>query len=451
MKAFKLIIIGLFISMMQITAQTGLASGTQYGIGEDSIRCMRNLSLYSEDFRNKSFKEAFVSWEKVFNECPAATVNIYIDGVTMIKQQIAENRDAGKFEELYQLLMKVWDRRIEYFGDHPRVPTPSIKGFKAVDMLTYKRNDSQVLKEAYGLLNEAVTALGRRSDPRFLATLMNSAVNVYRMGEIDAEVLVNKYTLILDIVDHQLKDPSQQAFHAILEEVKVGVEGLFASSGAANCEIIEKIYLPQLEDNKYDLAWLKRVSQLLARGLCEDTELLYQVSEFQHNIEPSSSSAYGLARMYLKSRDIPRAIEFYNDAIRLSEDDNQRGDYLHHLALIHLSQENYSLARTNALRAIEAKPNWGAPYILIGRAYAASANSVGSDDFEKKAVYWAAVDKFMRAKSVDPSVTAEANDLIKDFTLHFPALNDIFFRNMKQGDTFTIGGWINERTTVRAR
>ncbi len=450
MRALKLLALGLIISL-QAAAQTGVASGTRYGVGEDSVRCVRNLSLYTEDFRNRNFKEAFPAWKAVFEECPAASVNIYIDGVTMIKQQIAANRDAAKFEELYQLLMKVYDQRMVYFGDHQRTPTPAIKGSKAVDMLQFKRDDNQVIREAYELLNDAVTGLGRRSQPAFLLTFMNTSVNMYRMGNIDAETLVKNYTLISDVIDFQLKDQGHARFHDTLEEVKGGVEGLFASSGAASCQIIEQIYGPQLEANKFDLAWLKRVNQLLARGLCEDTDLLYKVSEYQHNIEPSSASAYGLARMYLKTRDIPRTIEFYNEAIRLAEDNNQRGEYLYQLAMIYLTQDNFVASRTHALRAIEARPNWGAPFLLIGRAYAAAANSVGADDFEKKAVYWAAVDKFMRAKSVDPSVTDEANEQIRIYSAHFPALDEIFFRNMQQGQTYTVGGWINERTTVRAK
>jgi hypothetical protein len=54
MKTFKLIVIGLVISIAQANAQTGADSGTKYGVGEDSIRCVKNLSLYNEDFRNKN-------------------------------------------------------------------------------------------------------------------------------------------------------------------------------------------------------------------------------------------------------------------------------------------------------------------------------------------------------------------------------------------------------------
>jgi tetratricopeptide (TPR) repeat protein len=451
MKAFKLIVIGLVISVAQASAQTGADSGTKYGVGEDSIRCVKNLSLYNEDFRNNNFDAAFPAWEVVFNECPAATVNIYIDGANMLKDKIKKNRDAAKFEELYQYLMKVHDQRLQFFGDHPRMPAPTIKGGKAIDMLTYKRDDSEVVQEAYGLLKEAITALKRSAQPAYLATFMSTSVNMYGMGQISAEDVVNNYTLISDIVEQQLKDQSKSSHHEIYEQVKAGVESLFASSGVATCDVIIKIYEPQLEDNKFDLAWLKRVSQLLARGLCEDAELLYKVSEYQHNIEPSDASAFGLARMYLKSGELDRALEYFNQAVELTDDATQKGEYLYQMAILHLSQDRYAQSRSHALRAIEARPNWGAPYILIGKAYAASANSIGSKELEKKSAYWAAVDKFMRAKSVDPSVAEEANEQISIYSAHFPAKDEVFFESLEVGATYMVGGWINERTTIRTK
>jgi hypothetical protein len=119
--------------------------------------------------------------------------------------------------------------------------------------------------------------------------------------------------------------------------------------------------------------------------------------------------------------------------------------------MIHLSQSNFQAARTLAIRAADAKPNWGAPYILIGKAYASSANAVGTNEFEKNAVYWVAVDKFMKAKSVDPAIAEEANEQIRLYSAHFPPKTELFMQGFQLGDTYTVGGWINERTTVREK
>ena len=73
------------------------------------------------------------------------------------------------------------------------------------------------------------------------------------------------------------------------------------------------------------------------------------------------------------------------------------------------------------------------------------------EEFDQKAVYWAAVDKFVKAKSVDPQLTDEANRYIEAYKARFPDGETIFFYNYKQGDSYTVECWINEKTTVRAR
>jgi tetratricopeptide (TPR) repeat protein len=155
--------------------------------------------------------------------------------------------------------------------------------------------------------------------------------------------------------------------------------------------------------------------------------------------------------MYLKADDVTKALKFLNEAVELSDDNKQKADYLYQIGMIHLSNERFVQARSFALRAIEARPEWGMPYMLIGQAYALSANSIGSTEVEKKSAYWAAVDKFMKAKSVDPSIADAANEAIRTYSAHFPPINEVFFENLEEGQTYEVGGWINERTTVRAR
>jgi hypothetical protein len=112
---------------------------------------------------------------------------------------------------------------------------------------------------------------------------------------------------------------------------------------------------------------------------------------------------------------------------------------------------NLSQAKTYALNSAELDASSGYPYLLIGNIYAAASKSCGEDDFQQKAVYWAAVDKFAKAKSIDPALTDDANKFIEAYRPHFPDNETIFFQGYKEGDKFTVGCWINEVTTVRAR
>jgi hypothetical protein len=54
-----------------------------------------------------------------------------------------------------------------------------------------------------------------------------------------------------------------------------------------------------------------------------------------------------------------------------------------------------------------------------------------------------------RAKSVDPASAAEANRWINRYAQYMPTREDVFLRNLKTGDRFYIGCWIQEYTTIR--
>lgn len=451
MKAFAIITLGLLLSTVQAFSQKGVEDGSKYGHGEDSIQCLKNLSLYTELVKQDRYDEAMPYWETAFNECPLSTRRLYTDGEKIMEHKIKHAENQAEKDKYFDELMNVYDQRMKYFGDHPRYGIPYIKGKKAISMLDFKKDDSEIRKEAYGLLKESVEEDGKSAQPAVLGIFMTSTVAMFNDGEIQAEDVVNNYTTIIDLLNAQIENPKMAKYKSTLEDLAGKIEELFARSGAADCNTLDRIFSPQLEEHKEDLPWLKRVSRLLANEMCEDMDLLYKVSEYQHNIEPSHSSAYGLARMYLKSEDTDRAAGYYKEAINLVEDDAQKAKYYYQLGLVNLAGNNFSSARSNALKAIEANPEWGQPYILIGKAYATSASSIGDDEFTHKTAYWAAVDKFLRAKSVDPEVADEANNLINVYVKHFPEEKEIFFQGLEKGGSYTVGGWIGERTTVRSK
>jgi len=451
MKAFAIITLGLLLSTVQAFSQKGVEDGSKYGHGEDSIQCLKNLSLYTELVKQDRYDEAMPYWETAFNECPLSTRRLYTDGEKIMEYKIKHAENQAEKDKYFDELMKVYDQRMKYFGDHPRYGIPYIKGKKAISMLDFKKDDSEIRKEAYGLLKESVEEDGKSAQPAVLGIFMTSTVAMFNDGEIQAEDVVNNYTTIIDLLNAQIENPKMAKYKSTLEDLAGKIEELFARSGAADCNTLDRIFSPQLEEHKEDLPWLKRVSRLLANEMCEDMDLLYKVSEYQHTIEPSHSSAYGLARMYLKSGDTDRASDYYKEAINLVEDDTQKAKYYYQLGLVNLAGNNFSSARSNALKAIEANPEWGQPYILIGKAYATSASSIGDDEFTHKTAYWAAVDKFLRAKSVDPEVADEANNLINVYVKHFPEEKEIFFQGLEKGGSYTVGGWIGERTTVRSK
>ncbi len=184
---------------------------------------------------------------------------------------------------------------------------------------------------------------------------------------------------------------------------------------------------------------------------CEDSEVRFKVAETLYKIEPSADAAYSIARAYLKRKDLNGAKEYYTKAVELESDPTNKAKYLYQFGLILFSQGELVAAKSKANQAISLNGSYGDPYILLGKIYGASSKNFGGNDFEHKTVFWAAVDKFAKAKQVDPSVTNEANELIASYSAYFPAQEELFFQGLKAGDNYFVGDWIGETTTIRVK
>ena len=127
-----------------------------------------------------------------------------------------------------------------------------------------------------------------------------------------------------------------------------------------------------------------------------------------------------------------------------------KAEWFYELAVVSTANKDYCDAIIYAREAIANKSNYGKAYILMGDAIIFTRDRLG-DDFEKLTAFWVAADKYTKAKSVDPSVAADANKKLKDYASQYPNHEEVFFRDLKDGDSYQVKGCINEYTTVRSR
>ena len=143
------------------------------------------------------------------------------------------------------------------------------------------------------------------------------------------------------------------------------------------------------------------------------------------------------------------AATYFDQATKAENNDRVYRAY-RSLARCYQSSGNYSRARDAARRAAQVDPTAGEPYIIIGMLYAESSSQF-SGDLESKAVFWAAVDKFQKAKAMDSSVAEVANSYIRAYSQYFPSIEVIFYNDYSEGQSYNVGGWIGETTTIRAK
>lgn len=95
-------------------AQKGVEDGSRFGHGEDSIRCLQNISIYTEYVKTDNFKDAYTPWKAVFTEAPFAQVGTYTNGAKILRGLIQRTKDAAQQKAYLDELMAVHDQRIKH-------------------------------------------------------------------------------------------------------------------------------------------------------------------------------------------------------------------------------------------------------------------------------------------------------------------------------------------------
>ena len=159
-----------------------------------------------------------------------------------------------------------------------------------------------------------------------------------------------------------------------------------------------------------------------------------------------------LGEIAFKNGNEEDAIKYFDLSIELEPDSMERAKHALTVAKIYKNNGQFSKSRQYAYKALELRSNWGEPYILIGDLYASSGKLCGpGTGFDSQVVVWPAIDKYYKAKAVDPSVAEEANDKIGRYSSYMPTKTDLFERGISEGSSFTVNCWISETTTVRGR
>jgi len=410
--------------------------------------CNINISLFNESAKNKQYADALTPWNAAYKECPGANKVIYSRGREIVQWELSQAKDDATYKKVFDKLMGMYDNRIKYFGDDARYPTPWILGLKGLDYVQFAKND-ETKKPAYEWLKKSVEGMGENSELDVIRIFLTVSNNIYKVDATHAENYISDFTKVSAVLDQIIAKPELKT-NAGAIQLKPALEQLFAQSGAADCNTLDKLYKDQVAQNQTNQDVLTNIVGLYKRVRCIESEVFFSAAVALYKIQPTEESAAALATMSYKKEEFSKAVSFYDEATKLATKAEDKAEYqFTNAQIVYKELNNMSRAREYARNSLEFKSNNGKAYLLIGSMYAKS-RGIFDDPVLAKTVYWVAVDKFVKAKQVDPSVADDANELIRTYSAYFPSKDDIFFQpQLKAGSSFFVGGWIGESTTCR--
>lgn len=417
---------------------------------------------------DNNFSIAFENWKKAYEAAPAADGQRdwhYTDGAKLYLAMI--KKDPGKKEEYAPKVIELYEAAAQCILDgHIQI---RVKGFTNEQFAGKLLGDLgfhmfYILNSSYvtnlEVFKRSLELTGNNTLYNLFDPIAMILVYQFKNDQIDAGEVREIHQTVTDIAEYnsvnneRLGQYYADAF-ALFESKFKEIE-----SDVFDCEYFQKQLLPEYYDNQNDLDVIKYVFNKLKKEGCDpEQEIMVELknkyesmaAELNKQMEEEflANNPGVAARRLYDDGQFEAAIEKYEEAIEKAEDDEKKAEYYFGIASIQFRKlKRYTTARSNALKAASLNKSWGRPYMLIGDMYAASSRTCGNDAYTRGLAVLAAIDKYEKARSVDPSVAKEARDRISKYQSSIPPKDEVFMRSM-QGKTDKVRCWIGETVKVR--
>jgi tetratricopeptide (TPR) repeat protein len=416
---------------------------------------MNQFSLYSEFYKQGDYASALPHWQVLFDKYPKSTANIYIHGAKIFEYLIENAKTDEERDKYLDAFMKGFDQRIEYFGGKGYV-----LGRKATAWLEYKLSDKRTtplegeslknaLQTAYGWLSISIEEQKTETELPIYLLLMQTTRSLFKLSALPKEDVIRNYDKCNSMLNELASKTKDEAKLKDIKEIQTYIETLFSTSGAADCGALVSIYTPQFQAKNSDTEFIKSLLRRLRQAKCDNSELVEQATVRLYELEPSAEAAFNMARGYVKKENLELAKKYYDQAISQEKDPKLLASYYYERGYLLFAKQNaYAEAREMARKAIALDPDLCDAYMLIGNIYVEASRSFSGEGIQKSAIFWVAVDYFNKARKGD-DCAADAATKAADLRKYFPNKEEAFMEGLNAGQSYKVGGWINETTTVR--
>ncbi len=448
--------------------ENGFAQCEGWGTPADSLRTVTQHSLYRDYINNakgkspeeaaKLYREALPFWTHCYKNAPAGTKKHFRDGITIYKAFFMVETDAAKKQAHLDMIYDLYERRVQCFDNDVYVRTRQL-----VDMFYYLGAEQDKINET---AKNIISIAGNETEPVVLLPLMSSSVYLFQHKKITQAELLDTRKQVNDIINHNLSTQKDEKIKAQYVDAQKQVDAQFNSvEGKFDCSYYRPAIVAKYEadpDNMDNCVAVRQelidkycgeddplVQEITAKIKNKNEEIRIKIDERNRIIEEQLNSSARKAREAYNAGNYAEAARLFEAAISETDDIEKQANCHYYIASSYLNMGKNQQARTYARKAAALRANWGKPYIIIGKAYLNGA--CGSNDWGKPLCYMAAVNKFRKAKSVDPSIASEADDWIRKYGGNYPTIQAAHSRTRKDGERVNTGCWINETVTLKTK
>ena len=410
--------------------------------------CPSKMTEYQDLFKAKKIAESFDTWTAVSKNCPKENEAVYKDGIEIIQYKIDNAASAEEKEKLVRDVLKLYDQYNMYF---PLTTTD----FEVNKAMTLVANKIDAKEEIFTLLDRGFTkASNKVDDANAIYTYFSMYCEKFNNGDksITSNLVLEKYTLVNSLLNQlQAAKPdsneSEQAKqNSDYKTAQTAINKLIKD--LATCENLDAFYTKNYTENQENGDWI--TSALLSlSGKCTAKPIFNTLAEKLYAMKVTAQSANFMALANLQQRKFPDAIKFYNESAELQTNPIEKAKIYYTLATGLLAND-LPKSKEYLKKALSSDPKMGKAYLFLAQLYSNSANDCGKTDFEKKAVYYLAIQTAQKAGVAEPRLKPTADKAAKDYEAKSLTADEISKAKMN-GKLVTIGCWINETINFPAK
>lgn len=452
MKLFKAI---LFVTVFA----SGMHSFAQ------GAKCAENLGVFKLAVSNGMYKEATELMPDLQKNCARTNEDFYKYGSKVYQYQIETSRTEADKKKAVDGAIAFYDAQLKNF------PLGDAEIRKALLISEYKEGAE---KEVFALLDRAYTVnKANFTEYRPLEAYFKLYFAKFSAKEkgFTSEAFLQKYVDILGQInearegisvkragyikkkEEQELDAEEQAY---LKDTQYSESALDAVADniskqvlpIIDCKELEAFYAPQLEKNKESVAWVAGMVKALKAAKCVKTDLYFNGVDQLYKLRPTFDNAYEFAQLWQRKGKITEAISYYEQAIKLQPNVVRKAELYMVIAELYRASDK-GKAKEYALKAAEANPKTGIPYLFVAEQYISlTAKDCDLSEFDRKAIVWAAIATLKKAEVAEPRFKTTVASMEAEYSKRIPTKKEAKAAKKSKGDVITYGCWINETVTL---
>jgi len=434
MKTIKILVsVALLTSFTIINGQDEWNWGDQVDIAKE-----KNV-LYTDAKKAKNYKGAIGPLDWLLENTPDLNPSIYINGVEIYKELAKKESDPAKKEEYIQKLLVLYDKRAEiYSGDRAKIVER-----KGIDAYSFYKKTEEQYESVFNILKEGFDLKGAKMNKGALVALMDMTYKNYLYKRLTEDDVINLYSEISEALNKQKEDAGDSEAEKLNTYIDTVDRLLAATKIEISCEMVEERFGPKLDEGK-DVNIAKRIFDLMIKGKCIERPLALKAAGIIQENDPTYGVAKFLAAKYTSEENYKEAFKFYEEAASLTDDNSEKAEMYVSIAKVQSKQGLKSASRSSARRALSFDPSYTDAYTHIGDLYMGSFNDCKQEKSQvnDRLVFIAAYNEYKKAGNAADMAKAKEQ---------FPSISDIFTEGKQEGQSVTVGCWINTTVTLERR